>query len=485
MPFYPHDARWLSLARSSSLLGVGCLLACFLPRISAAEPRDPAKLSVELCAGCHGANFAGGTSPSLLDDVWKFGSDDESILRAIREGFPQANMPPFGSVLTDAEQRGLLTYIRRLSRQFALGQIPANTPPPESVTLKSEKHEFRLETFAAPLDTPWGIVFLPEGRMLVSDRVGSLRVIERNGTVQPEPIRGTPKPFVRQDGGFLDVIAHPDYTNNGWLYLAYTEAGSARNTTMTVVVRGKIRDGAWVEQQDIFRAGQKFYYVDYSHYGCRFLFDREGHLFFTIGERGKPLDAQDLSSPCGKIHRVFDDGRIPPDNPFATRADACGSIWTFGNRHVQGLQFHPTTGKLWATEHGPRGGDELNRIERGHNYGWPIISYGQSQIGEKIEGTTRDGMDQPIAWWTPSIAPSAIEFYTGTRFPGWKSNLFIACLVGRQLKRLEVDGDRVVRQEVLFSEMGRVRDVVTGPDGLIYVALNNPGRIARLVPVER
>jgi glucose/arabinose dehydrogenase len=306
-----------------------------------------------------------------------------------------------------------------------------------------------------------------------------------NGVLQTEPIHGTPTPFVRQDGGFLDLIAHPDYANNGWLYLAYTEAGKARGSSMTVIVRGRIRDGAWVDQTDIFRVGQEHYNVDdYSHYGCRFLFDRAGHLFYTIGDRGKAHEAQDLSSPLGKIHRVFDDGRIPPDNPFVGRPKAWPSIWSYGHRHVQGLQFHPVTGQLWATEHGPRGGDELNRVERGHNYGWPVISQGQAQSREKIEGTARAGMEQPVAWWTPSIAPAAIEFYAASRFPKWKNNLFIASLVGRHLRRLEIEDGTVVRQEVLFSEMGRVRDVVTGPDGLIYVALNNPGRIARLVPVE-
>jgi glucose/arabinose dehydrogenase len=471
----------------SRALCVIALAASFsLPIQSAlsAEPRDPARLSAELCVGCHGPNLSGGPAPSLLDNIWKSGSDDDSILRSIANGFPQANMPPFATVLSNEEQRLLLAYIRRLGRQFALGMIAPAVPPPASVTLQSERHSFKLETFAEPLDTPWGIVFLPEGRMLVSDRVGLLRVIEK-GVLQPEPIRGTPVPFVRQDGGFLDLIAHPDYAKNGWLYLAYTESGKAPRSSMTVVVRARIRDGAWVDQTDIFRAGQEHYSVDdYSHYGCRFLFDPTGHLFFTIGDRGKAHDAQDLSSPLGKIHRVMDDGRIPPDNPFAGKPNAMASIWSYGHRHVQGLQYHPVTGQLWATEHGPRGGDELNRIDRGHNYGWPVISYGQPQNREKIEGTSRAGMEQPIAWWTPSIAPAAIEFYNGSRFPKWKNNLFIATLVGRHLRRLEVDGDKVVRQEVLFSEMGRVRDVVTGPDGLIYVALNNPGRIARLVPVE-
>ncbi|WP_414660957.1 PQQ-dependent sugar dehydrogenase [Horticoccus sp. 23ND18S-11] len=468
--------------RSWRRLALLAALASTLSLLRAAEPRDPAKLSAEFCVGCHGPNLVGGPAPNLLDDVWKTGSDDDSILRAIRDGNPQANMPPFAATLSEAEQRGMVAYLRRMGRQYALGLIPIVATPPASVTVTTQKHTFRLETVAAPLDTPWGIVFLPDGRMLVSDRVGQIRVIEK-GEVKPEPIRGTPKPFVRQDGGYLDLIAHPEYARNGWLYLAYTETGGTRGGTMTVVVRGRIRDGAWVDQQDIFRAAPEFYPVnDFSHYGCRFLFDREQRLFFTIGDRGRALDAQDLRSPLGKIHRVMDDGRIPPDNPFAGRADALPSVWSYGHRHVQGLQYHPATGKLWATEHGPRGGDELNRIEPGRNYGWPTISRGLPQQREVIEGTERAGMESPLAWWTPSIAPAAIEFYAGDRFPRWKNSLLVASLVGRHLRRIETDGDTVTSQEVLFAEMGRVRDVVTGPDGLIYLALNNPGRIARLVP---
>ena len=467
----------LSLRRA-----LACLFA-LTSSLPAAEmaPREPARLSTEFCVGCHGINLVGGAAPNLLDSIWKNGGDDDSILRSIREGAPAAGMPPFGAALTEEEMRGILGYIRRQSRAFALGAIPPAGPAPTSVPVKSEKQAFRVETFAGPLDTPWGIVFLPDGNMLVSDRIGEIRLIEK-GVLQPAPIRNTPKTFVRQDGGYLDLIAHPDYAKNGWLYLAYVELGETRYTSMTRIVRGKIRDGAWVEQQDIFKADQKYYFNDTSHYGCRFLFDRTGHLFFTFGERGKAIGAQDLSSPLGKIHRVFDDGRIPPDNPFVGRPGACESIWSYGHRHVQGLQFHPITGKLWATEHGPRGGDELNRIEPGHNYGWPTISNGLAQKEEKIEGTERAGMESPVAWWSPSVAPAAIEFYTGDRFPNWKNNLFIACLVGRQLKRIETDGDKVVHQEIVFSEMGRVRDVVTGPDGLIYLAMNNPGRIARLVP---
>jgi len=459
------------------------VLAAGADAAAAAAPRAPMTIIAEMCAGCHGPSLAGGTGPNLLDSTWKSGGDDESILRSIRVGFPQAGMVGFGAALSEEELASLLGTMKRLSRQFALGMIPPTAPAPDVVTFTSEKQTFRLETYAAPLDTPWGIVFLPDGKMLVSDRIGALRVIA-NGQLLPAPIRDTPRPFVRQDGGYLDLIAHPHSAQNGWLYLAYTELGDDPSTSMTRIVRGRIRDGAWLDQQDVFRAEQRFYYSDTSHYGCRFLFDPTGHLFFTLGDRGNAAAAQELGSPLGKIHRVKDDGSVPPDNPFVGRPGAVGSIWSFGHRHVQGLQYHPATGKLWATEHGPRGGDELNRIEPGRNYGWPIISQGLAQSREKIEGTARAGLESPLAWWTPSIAPAAIEFYAGHRYPKWKNSLFVASLVGRQLRRIETEGDNVMHQEVVFSDLGRVRDVVTGPDGLLYVALNNPGRIARLVPVE-
>jgi len=250
---------------------------------------------------------------------------------------------------------------------------------------------------------------------------------------------------------------------------------------MTVVVRGRIRDGQWVDQETIFRAPPNCYYHGYIHYGCRFLFDHEVHLFFTIGDRGQFEIAQDLSNPCGKIHRVFDDGRIPPDNPFVGRPGALGSIWTYGHRHPQGLAYHPVTGRLWESEHGPIGGDEINRIEPGKNYGWPVISEG-TERGRTFT-KAHPGMERPIVSWTPAIAPSGIGFYNGDRFPQWKNDLFVAALGGQQLRRLRTQGDQVVHQEVLFRDMGRVRQVMTGPDGLIYVAFNSPGRIGRLTPV--
>ncbi len=480
-----------ALQRASVLFGSACI--ALLPPLNAADapavaaPRAAAQIAAELCIGCHGPNLVGGNAPNLLDTIWVHGSTDADILRSIRDGFPQTGMAPFGHLLSPPEQTAMITYIRGQARRFAFGQIPYPDPP-DAVVFKSELQEFRLETVAGPLDNPWGLVFLPGGDMLVTERPGTLRMIV-NGRLLPEPVRGLPNVYVRQDSGLLDVTIHPDYANKGWIYLAYTESigepqGRTRPPSMTVIIRGRIRDGEWIDQETIFRAAPEFYYADTSHYGSRFLWDEAGHLFFTLGERGRPPAAQDLSNPLGKIHRVLDDGRIPLDNPFANRPGAVGSIWSYGHRHVQGLQFSPVTGKMWATEHGPVGGDELNLIEPGRNYGWPVISYGTQQIGETIEGTVRDGMEQPKAWWSPSTAPSGITFYTGDRYPAWKNNLFIAHLIGRHLRRVVIEGDNVVHQEIVFREMGRVRTTVQGPDGLLYVLLASPGRVARLVPVE-
>ena len=458
----------------------GSCLTLSLCSIVAAEPRDPAKITAEFCVTCHNQNLVGSPAPNLIDNLWTHGGSDEAILKSMRQGYPDSGMQPFEGVLSEVEMRSVIRYLRSLAVEYAAGRIK-HPAQPLSVPVQSQLHGLRVETYVADLETPWGIALLPDNRMLVTEREGRLRVIA-NGRLDPNPVRDIPKAFVRQDGGLLDVIAHPDYQRNGWLYLAYCDNGATVETSMTVIVRGRIHEGRWTDQQELFRAPAAKYLPGWIHYGCRFLFDAEGHLFFTIGDRGKPEDAQDLSSPLGKIHRIFDDGRIPPDNPFVGRAGAWPSIWSFGHRHPQGLQFNPLTGKLWSTEHGPTGGDELNRIEPGRNYGWPLTSRGTDR--RLRFGPERPGLESPLADWSPSVAPSGIEFYTGDKFPKWKNQLFIACLGGEQLKRIETDGDRVVRQEIVFKGLGRVRDVVTGPDGLLYLAMNTPGRIARLVPDE-
>lgn len=358
---------------------------------------------------------------------------------------------------------------------------------PDGHIVTSERQAVRLEVVAKGLETPWGIAFLPDGRMLVTERPGRLRIVE-TGRLLP-PVAGIPAVWTVQDGGLFDVEAHPDYARNGWVYLSYAEPGPAK-TSMTAIVRGKIRDNAWVEQQVIFKAPPEYYTPANLHYGSRFAFDREGHLFYSIGDKGRPQDAQDLTRLTGKIHRVRDDGKAPKDNPFVGKTGAIETIWSYGHRNPQGLAFDPATGTLWASEHGPSGGDELNRIEPGRNYGWAVVTYGR-QPG--LVQSYQKGMEPPAAYWNPAIGPAGITFASGTRYPGWRNSLFVTGLSGQQLRRLEISGDNVIHQEVVFNEFGRVRDIVTGPDGCFYVSLSLPGQrmsdttaggIVRLAPID-
>jgi len=252
---------------------------------------------------------------------------------------------------------------------------------------------------------------------------------------------------------------------------------------MTKVVRGRLREGRLVDLETLFEAPRALYVRGEVHFGSRFVFDGEGYLFFSIGERGQKDDAQDLSRPNGKVHRIHDDGRVPADNPFAKRAGAMPTIWSYGHRNPQGLAQHPVTGDLYDAEHGPRGGDELNRVLPGRNYGWPVITYGMDYDGSPITDlTAKAGMEQPVVYWVPSIAVCAIDFYTGDRFPRWRNDLLVSSLAAEELRRVVLDSGKSTKQEVLFKGIGRVRDVVSGPDGLVYVAFNGPDRVARLVP---
>jgi glucose/arabinose dehydrogenase len=429
-----------------------------------------------------------------VDSEWKFGGDDASITASIRDGRQGTAMTAFKDIITDEQIRQLVFYMRE--QAGALQGKPETKVDPEGHVIKSERQTVKLEVVAKGLETPWGIAFLPDGRLLITERPGRLRIVEK-GKLLP-PVTGIPTPWVRQDGGLFDVEVHPNYEKNGWIYLSYSEplpghtpppvpdpaaapapqAGGRGPTTpsppsMTVIVRGKIRDNAWVDQQVLFRGSADLYSPHDMHYGSRFIFDREGHLYYSIGDKGVPESAQDLSKHTGKIHRINDDGSIPKDNPFVNRAGAVPSIWSYGHRNPQGLAFDSLTNKLWSTEHGPRGGDELNLIEPGRNYGWAVVSNGMQPGITKSE---QDGMESPKAAWTPTIAPGGIVFYSGTRYPGWKNSLFVSGLGGQQLRRVEITKDAVTHQEVVFNDLGRVRDIVIGPDGYLYVSLSLPGQ---------
>jgi glucose/arabinose dehydrogenase/cytochrome c5 len=461
----------------------------------------------QFCASCHGPTLQGGTAPSLVDDEWKFGADDASIASSIKDGRPGTLMIAFKDLINDEQVRQLLFYIRT---QAGLQKgKPETKVDPDGHVVKSEKQTVKLEVVAKGLETPWGIAFLPDRRLLITERPGRLR-IAHDGKLS-EPIKGVPEPWVRQDGGLFDVEVDPQYATNGWIYLSYSEPlagykppdpppptaapapGGRGNQppnipSMTVIVRGKIRDHTWVDQQVLFRGSEDLYTGQNVHYGSRFAFDRQGHLFYSLGDKGKPEDAQDLSKPTGKIHRINTDGSIPKDNPFVGKPGALPSIWSYGHRNPQGFAWDPVTGKLWETEHGPTAGDELNLIEPGKNYGWAVVSYGMQPGIAKSE---QEGMEPPKAYYTPTIAPAGIAFYTGKAYPGWRNNLFLCGLGGQQLRRIEIANDKVVKQEVIFNEFGRVRDIIIGPDGYFYVALSLPGQrvsdttagvIVRMIP---
>lgn len=443
------------------------------------------QLYATYCAGCHGPNLQGGAGSSLIDDEWKHGADDASLVNVISGGVTGTAMQPFKEILDVSQVRQLVFFIRQ--QAAASKGKPELQVDPEGHVVKSERQTVKLEVVVKGLETPWGIAFLPDGRMLVTERPGRLRLVEK-GRLLPA-VTGTPTVWTVQDGGLFDVEVHPDYAKNGWIYLSYAESG-AKESSMTAIVRGKIRDNVWVDQQTIYRAEPELFYVNNTHYGSRFLFDRQSHLFYSIGERGRPEDAQDLSKPMGKIHRINDDGSLPKDNPFVGKSNVVQTIWSYGHRNPQGLAFDPASGALWASEHGPQGGDELNRIEPGRNYGWPVVSYG---LQPGITKSEQEGMEAPAAYWNPSIGPAGIAFSTSAQYEGWRNSLFLTALAGQHLRRIEISGNKVTRQEVIFDQFGRVRDIVTGPDGYFYVSLSLPGKrvsdttagvIVRLVPVQ-
>ena len=350
--------------------------------------------------------------------------------------------------------------------------------------VRSEKHSFRAHVLTRGLDHPWSLAFLPDGRMLVSERPGRLRIVAADGTLQAAPVKGLPGAFAAiGQGGLLDVAIHPRFATNRWVYFAYT--GSGEGGFGTELARGRLQGGALVDTQVLFRALPKSH--GGRHFGARVLFDGKGHVFLTLGDRGDRPRAQRLGDHAGSIIRLREDGSVPADNPFVRRAGARAEIFSFGNRNVQGAAINPWTGELWAHEHGPQGGDEVNVIRAGVNYGWPVITYGVNYgIGTSIgEGTHKEGMAQPLQYWDPSIAPSGMAFYDGDRFPAWRGSLFVGALKFRLLVRLELDGEKVVHEErMLEGEFGRIRDVRVGPDSLLYLLTDeDDGVIVRLEPV--
>ena len=350
-------------------------------------------------------------------------------------------------------------------------------------TFSSEHHEFRVTTVARGLVHPWSLAFLPNGDMLVTERVGRLRII-RNGELRPMPVAGVPEVALGGQGGLLDIALHPKFAENRLIYLSYAAAGEGGSGTE--VARAHLIDDELVDLERILDVRPKS--IGGRHFGSRLLFGRDGYLYVTAGERASRDRAQNLGDLAGSIMRITDDGGVPPDNPFVGRADARPEIYTYGNRNPQGLAMHPETGQIWEAEHGPKGGDEINILVAGTNYGWPVITYGGSYSGAEIgEGTAKAGMAQPARHWgVPAISPSGMAFYTGGDFPSWRDNMFLGALSGRMLIRLVLDGTEIVHEERLLEDFGeRIRDVRQGPDGSLYLLTDSPkGRLLRLDPIQ-
>jgi glucose/arabinose dehydrogenase len=370
-----------------------------------------------------------------------------------------------------------------LACALALGAIPSALAQ-DTQRFRTDKVEVIVETVARNLQNPWGLAFLPDNRMLVTERPGRLRMADADGHLS-EPIQGVPRVAARGQGGLLDVALDPNFAQNRLIYLSFAEErGEGRAGTSVARARLNTNGTALEALAIIFR--QEPTHTGNNHWGSRLVFDRDGNLFVTLGDRFDLRNqAQNPANHIGKIIRIKPDGGAAPGNPFLNREDARPEIWSLGHRNLQSAALHPTTGELWTVEHGARGGDEVNIPQKGKNFGWPVISYGVDYSGAKIgEGTKKAGLEQPVYYWDPSIAPSGMAFYTGDKFPAWRGSILVGALAGKLVSRLETNGNRVTGEERMLQQLGeRIRDVRQGPDGFVYLLTDSrSGRILRMKP---
>ncbi|MCW8981003.1 MAG: PQQ-dependent sugar dehydrogenase [Altibacter sp.] len=346
------------------------------------------------------------------------------------------------------------------------------------VALTTEARTYTIEAVVEGLSNPWGMTWLPDGSMLITEKSGEL-IHYKDG--QKTSVANVPEVYNRGQGGLLDIELHPSYTDNGWIYITYASSEGEGEGGNTALIRCKLEDNALVSIEKLYKATPNS--TRGQHFGSRIEFDDQGYVYFSIGDRGdRDTNPQDITLDGGKIYRLHDDGRIPDDNPFADQADAIKAIYTYGNRNPQGMDKHPETGAIWMHEHGPKGGDEINIVEKGANYGWPVVSYGINYSGTKFtDETSRPGMVQPVYYWVPSIAPCGMTFVTGNRYPDWKGHLLVGSLKFNYVELLRLQGDKVVDREKVAEDVGRVRNVKQGPDGYIYIAIEGEG-IVKIQP---
>lgn len=436
------------------------------------------------CAGCHGVNMEGASATTLIKDDWLYGRRRSRFIRNIKYGIQVAEMPAFENTLDDESIKALADYI--IDAQENKPDIQREIP----AIVKTSDYTLEIEKVVETgLEVPWAIEFVNENKVLISERNGSLKWLTDDNLDTTE-IKGLPIPHTASStGGFMDIALDPDYENNGWVYLGYSHTNHDVNDkeapALTKIVRGKINNYRWTDQETLFEVPDSLMPIKGNRWGCRFLFDTEGNLLFTIGDMAKDMDSQDLSKATGKVFRIRPDGSTPEDNPFVNDPDALPQVYTIGNRNTQGLAMHPVTKQIWSTDHGPMGGDELNILKKGANYGWPIITYGRDYSGDIVsELTHKEGMEQPVVQWTPSIAVCVAEFCNSPLFPKWENQLLVGALSFEELRLLRLDGESVIDQELILKNLGRLREVKFSPEGYLYVILNNPDVVLKLTPTQ-
>lgn len=453
-----------------------------------ASAQQGARIYQTYCTGCHGADLKGTPAgSSLLAKNLKHGIDKSEISQSISNGIAGSTMISWGNALSPSEVEAVTEYILQSRKSRA-----ANQSEEKALTATTQDYTLKIEKLVTEgLVSPWGIEFIDANRALITGNKGELYWVV-DGKLDPRNVTGLP--FIYGSdmfGGMMDLALDPKYSENGWIYFAYSH--NPKNTAdktspaMTKVVRGKIKDYQWVEQETLFEAPDSILVIGGMRWGSRLLFDKEGFLYFTIGDMQQSI--QSGNNPQlpyraeGKIFRIYSDGSIPKDNPYYGQKEILQGIYAVGTRNVQGLAQHPVTGEIYFTDHGPKGGDEVNRLKKGGNYGWPVITYGVNYDDSPVTSLReKEGMEQPITYYDPSIAICAAEFVTGDLFPKWKNQLLITALKDQEIRRLVIEGDQVLSQEVILKGMGRVRDAKIGPDGALYVLTNSTDAMLRITP---
>ncbi|GJM35458.1 MAG: hypothetical protein DHS20C18_44590 [Saprospiraceae bacterium] len=460
----------ITLIISVSLIGILNLLL-LMSAISNERENNAAANYKEYCAGCHGAQLK-----SFVDRKWLYGNSWNEVFKAIKYGYPDDGMPAYDTTFTDHEIDNLVDFI--LGGIEKLTSDDFEEKPDWIGFVESEELDFRLDTVVNGLGVPWGLAFLPDGDMLIAERSGKFSRYREGEALHP--IKGVPEVLAKGQGGLMDVEVHPNFANNQWIYLSYSKPQGGNATT--AIMRARLQGDELVDQKVIFEAQP--YESTRHHYGSRLEFDKKGKLYFSVGDRGqRDRNPQKLDNHCGKIHRINEDGSIPKDNPFVNVRGAKSSIYSYGHRNPQGVAMHPQTGEIWETEHGPRGGDEVNIINKGQNYGWPVISYGINYNGTTFTDLTeKKGMEQPEYYWVPSIGACGLTFVNSDKYPNWNGDLLAGSLRFQYLARLKIEDNKVVGEEKLLKKIGRLRDVKMGNDGYIYFSVEDPGRVFRIVP---